>query len=157
VQKPPLAKRILALLLGMPAMLLGFWRLFMLTKSTFVIGMHNAESYFWGVYAICVSGYCIFLGIISLRFAILGLSKSRLGITWWRVIIGTLLIVGEVHGQMTHNENLLNPKNAAEGFGMWTAVIAIFWLALWLIVSGIRTRNLPVAPRSADPAAPQQL
>ena len=153
MQKPSLAKRIVAPLFGVPTMLLGIWYLSTLARLILANGMRTVEGYLIATSAVCVFGYCIFLGIISLRFAILGIGKSRLGVTWWRVILGAILIAIELKNQIAPAPNLLKADNEGEQVGMWIAAILICCFGLWLIISGIRTKyprasglpDLPIA------------
>ena len=55
---------------------------------------------------------------------------------WWRVILGLVLVFGEVHGHVIPARNLLKASNDAQQFGMNIAAVVIILVGCWLVYSG---------------------
>ena len=57
---------------------------------------------------------------------------------WWKIIIGTVLILVEVKNHAFPSANLLKANNPAEQFGMYLGMAVIIGLGCWLVYSGIK-------------------
>jgi hypothetical protein len=57
---------------------------------------------------------------------------------WWKIIVGSLIILVEINARVNPAPNSLKANNAGEQAGMNFAMIAIIALGLWLIYSGVK-------------------
>jgi len=57
---------------------------------------------------------------------------------WWRIVVGSLLVIAEIKNHVAPAPNLLKASNEAQQQGMYIASVAIILLGCWLIYSGVK-------------------
>ena len=57
---------------------------------------------------------------------------------WWRIVVGSLLVIIEVKNHIAPAPNLLKASNEGEQVGMYVGMVAIIVLGCWLIYSGTK-------------------
>ena len=144
MQKAPIWKRVLAAVFGLPALLLGLGSLLLTLTAALTAGLHTTESMVTFILSLVFSFIYVFLGTVGLSFGSLGIGKSKPGVTWWKILLGALLIGIELKNHIAPAPNLLKADNDAQQIGMWFAAALIYSAGLWLIVAGVRSRYAPI-------------
>ncbi len=57
---------------------------------------------------------------------------------WWRIIVGSLLVIIELKNHIAPAPNLLKASNEAQQTGMYVAMVVLIFLGCWLIYSGAK-------------------
>ena len=57
---------------------------------------------------------------------------------WWRIVVGSLLVIIEVKNHIAPAPNLLKASNEGEQVGMYVVMVALIVLGCWLIYSGAK-------------------
>ena len=95
-----------------------------------------------GLLFVCaLIAYLISVSIRGLRWA---RGQGTIGngqIKWGRVYLGALLIFVEIKNHWHPAPNLLKPSNETQAVGMNAAAIALAFLGVWLIVSGVMSQS----------------
>jgi hypothetical protein len=154
VQKAPIWKRILAAVLGLPALLLGLGSLLLTLTAALSAGLHTTRNVVTFILSVAFSFVYVFLGTVGLSFGSFGVGKSKPGVTWWKIFLGALLIAIELKNQIAPAPNLLKADNDAQQIGMWIGAILVYCVGLWLIVAGVRARYLPIPQPVETPSLP---
>src|SRR5262249_58948781 len=113
--------------------------------ATLTAGLHTSKSGLAFMLSVAFSCSFVFLGTVGLRFGILGIGKSKPGLTWWKILLGVLLIAVELKNQIAPSPDLLKADNEAQQAGMWVAAVVIYGVGLGLIVAGVRAKYNPIA------------
>lgn len=57
---------------------------------------------------------------------------------WWKVILGLVLIIVEIHSHVSPAANLLKASNHTQQVGMDVTALLIVLLGCWLVYSGTK-------------------
>jgi hypothetical protein len=57
---------------------------------------------------------------------------------WWRIVVGSLLVIIEVKNHIAPAPNLLIASNVGQQAAMYGVMVAIIVLGCWLIYSGAK-------------------
>jgi len=57
---------------------------------------------------------------------------------WWRIVVGSLLVIIEVKNRIAPAPNLLKASNEGQQGAMYGVMVAVIVLGCWLIYSGAK-------------------
>ena len=154
MQKSLVAKRVAAVIFALPSLLLGFGVLFLAAGSFLTPGTQVTRNSVSFALSLILSCLYVFLGIVGLRFGIIGVGKLRAGVKWWRIALGAAIIIVETQSRIAPAPRPFTADNPAQAGGMMVAAVLIYCVGLWLIIAGIRAKYIRL-PESASPGTSQ--